>query len=277
VSLLAALGVATAEKGAHAAPPRTHVAFVLLREASLPKTDAIERFLREFSEHEVPTKVLASSGDETATKQILQFDVGSRGSALVALMPAPVPNREADEAAQFSISALGTGWKVPQHRAHLVVTLQDAEPTSTLDSLSDFTAFVAAVAKASDAVGIYWGAGGVTHDPKFFVSTARERGVETKLMLWTGVSITREPNGRLSFLSRGMRQLELPDLLMTAPASEGNAALASFFDLLAYLAERGKPLPEGDTVGRTADERVPIRYVPSPVDPKEKVWRVELE
>ena len=39
---------------------------------------------------------------------------------------------------------------------------------------------------------------------------------------------------------------------------------------------RGEALPEGDTVGRTASEKLPVHYVPSPVDLKVKVWRVEL-
>jgi hypothetical protein len=63
---------------------------------------------------------------------------------------------------------------------------------------------------------------------------------------------------------------------LVAPKSAGKDALATFFDLLAYLAERGEPLPEGDTVGRSADERLPVRYVPSPIDPGKTVWRVEL-
>jgi len=49
------------------------------------------------------------------------------------------------------------------------------------------------------------------------------------------------------------------------------------FDFLSYSAEFGKPLPEGDTIGRTEDERLPIHYVQSPIDPKVKVWRVELK
>lgn len=55
-----------------------------------------------------------------------------------------------------------------------------------------------------------------------------------------------------------MEQLNLPDLLLVAPKSTGNDALATFFDLLGYVAELGKPLPEGDTVGRAADERLPV-------------------
>lgn len=109
------------------------------------------------------------------------------------------------------------------------------------------------------------------------MEVAESHGVVPRIMLWTGVSIAHEADGRLSMLSTGMAQLNLPDLLLVAPASESDAALEVFFDLLGYVADLGTPLPEGDTVGRTADERLPVRYVPSPIDPGTRVWRVELE
>lgn len=48
------------------------------------------------------------------------------------------------------------------------------------------------------------------------------------------------------------------------------------FDLLAYVAQRGEAIPEGETVGRTDEERLRVRYVTSPLNSKAKVWRVEL-
>lgn len=96
------------------------------------------------------------------------------------------------------------------------------------------------------------------------------------MMLWSGVSIAREKDGRLSFLSLGMEQLKLPNLLLVAGESSKAVAVETLYDLLAYVAERGQPLPEGDTVGRSNDERLPVHYVESPINPKKKVWRVEL-
>jgi len=192
-------------------------------------------------------------------------------------MPTPVPNGEAEDATRFSLSALGTGWKLPKHQAHAIVTLRDTNITSMVDTLSLFTSLLAAVTETSEAVGVYWGDAGATHDPKFFLETAEDHDIASRIMLWTGVSVAHAKDGRLSLLSMGMKQLNLPDLLLIAPKSKGNAALATFFDFLSYSAEFGKPLPEGDTIGRTADERLPIHYVPSPLDPKVKVWRVELK
>jgi hypothetical protein len=136
---------------------------------------------------------------------------------------------------------------------------------------------LAAITQASHAVGVYWGSAGATHNAEFFTSTARRTGIMPRITLWTGLSVVGEQDGRMSILSHGMKQLNLPDLLLVAPKSAGNNALEVFFDLLAYVAERGEQLPEGDTVGRTADEKLPVHYVSSPVDPTKKVWRVELK
>jgi hypothetical protein len=191
------------------------------------------------------------------------------------LLPAAVPNGEADDAVRFSLSAMGTGWKLPKHKAHLVVTCDSAG--AALESLSLLTSFLGAVVEASPAVGIYWGEAGATHDPKFFLATAREPDVGSRIMLWTGVSVAREADGRLSLLSLGMKQLNLPDLLLIAPKSAGNSGLESFFNLLTYVANLGRPLPEGDTIGRFSTEKIPVQYVLTPLDHKTKVWRVEIK
>jgi hypothetical protein len=148
---------------------------------------------------------------------------------------------------------------------------------SLRDTLSLFTSLLAAVTKTSNAVGVYWGEAGATHDAKFLMSIAEDRDLDARLMLWTGVSTAREADGRLSLLSLGMNQLNLPDLLIIAEKSGGNEALGTFFDFLGYVSKLGKPLPEGDTIGRTENERLPVRYVPSPLDPSKKVWRVEIK
>jgi hypothetical protein len=253
-----------------------NLAFVLLPRPRLPKAEEIARVFDHFATTKEQS-LLPKGSSEKKDVEILEFELRPGGSAFVALMPMPVPNGEAEDAARFSLSAVGTGWKLPKHSAHAIVTLRDANTTSMVDTLSLFTSLLAAVTEASQAVGVYWGEAGATHDPRFFLSTAQDHDVSSRIMLWTGVSVAHEKDGRVSLLSTGMKQLNLPDLLLIAPGSAGNAALGTFFDFLSYSAEFGKPLPEGDTIGRTADERLPIHYVRSPIDPKVKVWRVELK
>jgi len=205
------------------------------------------------------------------------FDLTPRGHVLVGLMSMAVPHREADDAARFSISGLGGRWEPPPHAAHLVVFLSGMEGGAAADALDAFTAVLAALAEASQASAVYWGDARATHEAAFFIEVARLRERAPRLMLWSGVSIAHEAKGRLSLLSLGMAQLDLPDLLMLAPAADTRAALSTFYDLLAWVEGQGAAPPEGDTVGRTPDERRKVTYVPSPLDPRRSVWRVEFE
>jgi uncharacterized protein DUF4261 len=252
------------------------LAFVLLSAPRVPKPEAIERAFASFA---LPGQTLRHASGKAATKRggvdVLQLELGDGRVAFVALMPVAIPNHEADDAARFSVSGLGGRWKLPPHKAHLVVSMPGAP--STAATLSAFTSVVAAVVEASPAVGVYCGAARATHDPKFFTEIARERDAKARLALWSGVSIAREPDGRFSVLSLGMKQFALPDLLLVAAPSKSEDAISMLFDLLDIVIERGSALPEGDTVGPSANERWPVHYVPSPIDPKLKVWRVEMK
>jgi len=251
-----------------------NLAFVLLSAPALPMGEDVERAFASYAA-KGQTLRLSPRKPKKPDGEALEFDTDGDGYAVVALMPAPVPKHEADEAARYSVSTLGGRWKLPLHKAHLVVVVQSGG--SALERLGAFTSILAAVVEASSGVGVYCGSAGASHDPKFFRELAREPDARSRLPLWSGVSIAREADGRLSLLSLGMKQLELPDLLLVAPSGKADEALPMLYDLLAYIVSRGRPLADGDTVGRTAAEKLPVHYVPSPVDPKVKVWRVELK
>jgi hypothetical protein len=282
IVLPAALVAATllAPRRTHAAVPdvkvaRMNLAFVLLSEAKLPKGEAIQR---AFAAYAVKGQSLRYRPDkQTKSKnrdeEVLVLETDG-GQAMVAFMPTPIPKGEAEEAVRYSISALDGKWKLRSHKAHLVVTLQMRGDAAT--RLSLLTSIVAAISDVSSAVGIYWGNAGATHDPKFFCEIAKERTTLSRLVLWIGVSIARE-GGRYNLLSYGMNQFELPDLLLVAPPAKSDGAIPFMLDLLGMVVESGKPLPEGDTVGRSASEKLAVHYVPSPVDRKAKVWRVEMK
>lgn len=255
-------------------PQHTDLAFLLLSDTRLPSADAV---IGTFSRFEPGGKIvqLAPDNDSPARHEILSFSFASGESAFVALMPVPVPGGEAEQGAKYSVGSLGTGWTLPPHSAHLVVTAQAPSSMSLVARVSRFTSLLAAVAETSGAVGVYWGNARATHSADFFTSVAADQGITARIMLWTGLSVAHESDGRSSLLSLGMQQLDLPDLLLVS-SSPSNEALETFFDLLAYVASRGEPIPEGETVGRTADEKAPVHYVRSPVDAGKKVWRVDL-
>jgi Domain of unknown function (DUF4261) len=192
------------------------------------------------------------------------------GTLFIAPMPGPVPKSEADEAAKYSLSRFATEAKWRPHTEHLVVTTMAKE--RTVDAMQAFTRAVAGIAQLTNAVGVYWGNGHVAHDADFFVSAAEE---DLPLMAWSGVSSARDGDS-ISLLSTGLRQFELPELMIRAKAHQGNEALAYLFDLAEYIVQRGEALPDGDTVGRTAKEKMRVRYEASPLTATEKIAVVTL-
>ena len=253
-----------------------NLAFILLSEARLPDAEAVAAAFREFAAAGEELSEATDDSDDGRSDQVTSLALNTGETSFVALMPAAVPDGEADQGVQYSLSRFKDNWTLPPHHAHLLVTFFASEDSTPVVRLSRFTSVVAAITKVSPAVGVYWGSAGATHDSEFFTSVAAEREIAPRMMLWSGMSIARDEDGRLSLLSLGMGQLGLPDLLLVAGEASESIAIETMYDLLFYVADRGEPLPDGDTVGRTSDEHLPVHYVKSPVDPKKKVWQVEL-
>jgi uncharacterized protein DUF4261 len=280
-SMLAAL-IAAGPIPASAAPGtpakqsagRPRLAFVLLGDEAMPTASAVIAALRriapagEFDETEPP-----SWTPETAT-----FTFGKSGVLGIGLMPRPVPKQEAEWHAERSLAAARAGWKLPPHRAHLTVFWQETMRAPVVVSIKRFTWLLAAVTEASHGLAVYWGDSGATHPGAYFTEVAKS-SPELMVTLWSGLSVAADAGNpqRMSIVSLGMSQFDLPDLELTVPRSIGkDEALDLFYRFLTYVLERGAPIREGETIGRTEQERLKVRYVRSPVDPKKKVWRVDL-
>lgn len=195
-------------------------------------------------------------------------------SAWVNTMPMPVPNGEAEAAVDSGLSALFDDFELPPHRAHFVVTTPTSEDDDPVAALTLHTHLVAAVVDAHRAVGVYEGSARATHGPEFYVEIATTTDIP--VMLWTGVSIAR-PNAKTTeILTLGFDQVGMPNFLFVAPLGLEGEALELLFQVAGYVAENRQAIPEGETIGRTASERLPVRYVPSPVGGDALVARVEL-
>jgi hypothetical protein len=254
-------------------------AFVLYRSPPTVDVVAISRAHAELNPH-APALVstIAKSSDE-ADMPIFNFADG-KGEILLFMMPVAIPTGEAEAAAEFSVSRFSaTSARPPaEHGAHAVVKLQSWQGSTPQDELMRLSWGVAAVAKATGALAVYWGNGRVTHPADFFISSATNSGGPGEPMLvdlWLGISVASERGGT-SFLTRGVHeQFGLPDLKLWSPEASTHA-LVYAFDLISYVIGRGMPIAAGETVGSTADERLVVRYESSPIDKAVQVMCVDL-
>ncbi|MFO0745559.1 MAG: DUF4261 domain-containing protein [Myxococcota bacterium] len=206
-----------------------------------------------------------------------------RATVTVELVPAPVADDKADAAAAASLHGFLKDWRPETHRAHLVVSLAPDPKRPRRMAYIDFLHATAAVASAAHAGGVYLVGGGLTNPSGFFIDAVSQ---DPPLVVgYTGIQRVYErdpaadpktPPTRFGLLSRGMTELGLPDLYFTAPLEKASDGLEYFLDLLSYMVSLGKAPPDGDTVGRSDDEKLPVRYEASPADTSVKVWRVDL-
>jgi len=273
---------AGADGSGHQEPGRQmRLAFVLLREPRLPKPSSVIRAYEEIAPRETRRRLTtgADSEGKNAPADSLTFDVGKEGSLVIGLMPVPVPKGEAEAHASMSFLGAFKGWKPEPHRAHLVVVWQQGAALPATEAVRQFAWLLAALGKAAGGLGIYWADSGATHPADYFAAVAGQDAPAVLATIWSGFSVASDRGDpqRMSIVSLGMGQVGLPDLEISSPRSRPTGETVAFMmDLLGYVLERGKAIPEGETVGRTEVERLPVTYVASPVDPAKKVWRVVL-
>ena len=262
-------------------PPKSHLAFVLLKTPSMPTSRQIVQAFQEFAHPgEILSEVVEveeSEPQEEDEPTALVLDLEGVGRAMIALLPTAIPNGEAQEAFERSLASFSGEPTLEEHSAHLLVSLMGVdESTNPFHALTAFSSLIAAVMRASDAIGVYWGNAGTTHPADFIYDTLIGEDRESaQIMLWNGISRGAEPNGGVSFLSWGMGQLGLPNLYLKTSAEKANETFGWMFDLLSYVAQRGQPIGEGETVGGSETERIVVTYGKSPADDDQVVWIVD--
>ncbi|MDO9356059.1 MAG: DUF4261 domain-containing protein [Solirubrobacteraceae bacterium] len=251
-----------------------YVAFLLLPEAIRPDPDAIAAAYEALFPDRPP--IVATADDVLGIDGGTVSLTGEDGVLHAMLVDSPVPDGEAERNTARSLAFVGQEPTLPPHGAHLVLPWNPIEELTIVEGLRAQARVTAAAALATGAIAVYVGAAGATHPADWYVEVVRQ--VDDPTMLWIGVShavLDQEPP-RHSFLSFGMHQFGQPDLLLTAGIEDGSDAIEYFYDLLAYCSASGKTVGDGETVGRTEDERILVRHEPNPVDEDRAVFCVDL-
>lgn len=248
------------------------IGMVLLNGEPTIDVDALIAATALYAEESAPPlRVLAGGGNDN---DLVMMWGGQR--VFVLNMDQPVPNAEAEVCAEYSMARLLYDWRLPEHSRHLVVGLTASDEQTSIESISQLVDLLAAVAETTPTVGVYIPDLVATHDPSLLVEVAADSEPIAAMPWLTGVSVATPTESTISFLSLGMTTFGLPDLMLDAPYADADASFDFFIELLVYATMLGEPIPDGDTIGRTDEERLPIRYQPSPVNPGEQVWTVVL-
>lgn len=244
--------------------PAVDLAFVLTRSDSPPEFAAIIDNARTLGQR------LAHAGGDGST---LSFDIDGGGALWVTFIPVPYP-----DTAHESHSLLApTAEQLLTADAHVIVAATNL-PGSVRDRDAALLRLTAAVLRSTSAVAAMPSPDvGLLHAPLFDNLAAQALDADSiPALLAVGLSVTTAASGRTAVLTRGLARHEREELLVTttAVASDALDFACAIADWL--LCNPTEGLPTGDTVGRSADERVTVARVAHPDDPTRTVVHLDL-
>lgn len=241
------------------------VAFVLLERAANPRPDAVIDAASKLG-------VNLQLTDTSPTGNSFEADAG----VVVQVMPMGFPHPDA----QRTRIAGPTAVKPADANAatdHIMIVSQGL--TGTPRERDGFLAAVtAAVIDTVPAVGAMLGHGALFHKARLFrdAVAGAQRGPIPPLIA-VDISMARQADSRMSFLTHGMPRYGRENLYVTCAITDGNSATQFAMGLVRWmLTDPTKHFPTGDTVGRTASERIRVQRVPHPFREGEVVMRLDL-
>jgi hypothetical protein len=245
------------------------LAMIALETASIPPAETLLDTLQAV------TGLTVDRASVQAKENGLVFSVG-KDMAAIALVPAPIPWSNLE-------GPCATAWWWPAatermkgHTSHLLVALGGDTGPLVLRYLM-LTHLTAAAAAQSDAVGIFWLAGALVHDPPVFVEQVQSLAADRlPLHLWIDFRIEPVDPGRHRLFTTGMRAFRQEEIEIP-PSDRAPADMLELADAVAqYILRTNPEIGQENTVGRSEDEKVRAVYAPSMLDPTITVLRLEF-
>lgn len=225
--------------------------FVLLKENRYDPSRILAALQRDWG-------IVPDSGEApTITEDSLMFNVNGLLCS-VALMPAPLPNNEAEQNAAFNYFWPEAVATVRQHQAHLLVVVMplgnDAATPITMMSL--YSKLVCACLADDNALGIY--TSGTVFAPDFYQDMCNAlRHGELPIMAWIFIGLYGDEGGSNAY-TIGLEQFNKMELEILASRHEPNELFTFLCGICDYLIANDVTLRDGETIGFSEDEKLAI-------------------
>lgn len=175
----------------------------------------------------------------------------------IALMPAPVPDEEAEHNARANYMWKDAVEVSKSHKAHILVSVlgKDAD---LLDRGKLFTKVVSSCLKQDNAIAVY--TDGAVFQPQFYRAAASimqqdEDALPILDWVWFGNYRTDEYAGIYTY---GMRKFGKEEIEVYATNADLNDIRDFLLDIVAYVLDSDVTLEDGETIGFSEEQKLGI-------------------
>lgn len=251
---------------------RTRMITVALPTAQLPAADEVCARYAALSSEAGRLRVDA----ELTTADTLALRTPST-TFFVGLLPAPVPRIELSDPAAAAWYWPEAADTLKAHRAHAVISAR-SDTLDPIDLMLSLSRVVAAVAEASQALGVYVSGASAVHKVEDFVSESSHATREQlPLYLWLRFDLAEQLDGAMTLSTQGMAQFELMEIEFAPSRLDPQTLMDRAFNIAHYLLDHGAVLSDGHTIGTSADERFRVTHAASARPERGKVYRIEAQ
>ncbi len=250
-------------------PIKPILAMIALNSADMPGIKNLAKSFYDLSGIKINTS------SEKTEDNALNFSIG-KDSARLILISEPIPWSQLE-------GPCATAWWWPEaaekmrgHTHHLIVTYF-GKSEDLVGNYLTLTRLVSAAAAHTNAAGIYWGAGTLVHEPNMFTQqTAAISRENLPLDLWIDFRIGRNEDGSFSLVTTGMKEFNHLEIEILQSFSQPDQIMDFVFTIAHYIIAADVDVRDGETIGRTAEEKIPARHLPSIWDKSETALRLDF-
>lgn len=163
-----------------------------------------------------------------------------------------------------------------RHEGHFLVVVVpgSADRKSAAIKLTKVTA---ALVESSPATGVLWGGSGTVHAPEPFCQTAAEIASDRlPVEIWVGFGLIPEGGEAHSVFTSGLEEFGMQEIEIHGSRRAPQFLYERLFDVVHYVLRKDVVLHDGETIGITDTERIPIRQTQSICDGATEVLELEM-
>lgn len=238
--------------------------FVLLASASFDNRQFVQDLQTDW-------QITAEGAEGMDTS--LVFSVGGYMCAL-GLMPAPVPNQEAEYRAKGNYYCPDAMEIAQAHQAHLMVTVMN-QSGSEIDGMKLYSKLVATCLKQANATGVY--TSGTVFSAEFYRKVALQYlpTNEIPIMIWVFVGMGQTEQGNQLYTS-GMPKFGKDEMEILNSRVDMRTLHTSLTSMCAYIIGADVVLKDGETVGFSAEQKWQISRSKSVYAPSEFSLKIAI-
>lgn len=215
---------------------------------------------------------------DLSDENIVSVNKGQDTIGFLAMMPAPIPNAEAENHAEDNFLWPNGREEVAQHTCHVIVTIAGTGEHTPVEAVIGIAKLALVALELYDGLGVYWGNGNICNSRETFESFCEDISEEhVPLPAIMRFQFVSNDNDEVGLYTLGMNQFGLMEIEVDHSSMELSDLFEYVCNVAHYLVMSGPVIFDGNTIGSDENEKITVRHQPSMIDKSRKVYKILFE